>query len=103
MGTGQALALQPGVARSGATMTAGRFLGLGRNAAARFAFLMSLPITAGALVFKAVDVAGQGGGPDGLIAPFAWGIVASGISGWVAVWGTLKLKIGSEEGPGRVC
>src|SRR3546814_3865020 len=58
MGTGQALALQPGVSRSGATMTAGRFLGLGRDAAARFAFLMSLPITAGALVFKAVDVAG---------------------------------------------
>src|SRR3546814_11479505 len=72
-------------------MTAGRFLGLGRDAAARFAFLMSLPITAGALVFRAVDVAGEGGVPDGFIAPFAWGIVASGINGWVAVWGTLKL------------
>ncbi len=52
---------------------------------------MSLPITAGALVFKGVDVVGEGGIPDGFAAPFAWGIVASGITGWVAVWGTLKL------------
>ena len=91
MGAGQAVALQPGVSRSGVTMTVGRFAGLGRDGAARFAFLMSLPITAGALVFKAVDVAGEGGIPDGFAAPFAWGIVASGITGWLAVWGTLRL------------
>jgi undecaprenyl-diphosphatase len=91
MGAGQAVALQPGVSRSGVTMTAGRLVGLGRDGAARFAFLMSLPITAGALVFKAVDVFGEGGIPDGFIAPFAWGIVASGITGWLAVWGTLRL------------
>ena len=91
MGAGQAVALQPGVSRSGVTMTAGRFAGLGRDGAARFAFLMSLPITAGALVFKAVDVAGEGGIPDGFAAPFAWGIVASGLTGWLAVWGMLRL------------
>lgn len=91
MGAGQAVALQPGVSRSGVTMTVGRFAGLARDAAARFAFLMSLPITAGALVFKAVDVAGEGGIPDGFAAPFAWGIVASGVTGWLAVWGTLRL------------
>lgn len=91
MGVGQAVALQPGVSRSGVTMTAGRLVGLGRDGAARFAFLMSLPITAGALVFKAVDVAGEGGIPDGFVAPFLWGIVASGITGWLAVWGTLRL------------
>jgi undecaprenyl-diphosphatase len=91
MGAGQAIALQPGVSRSGVTMTVGRVAGLGRDGAARFAFLMSLPITAGALVFKAVDVAGEGGIPDGFVAPFAWGIVASGITGWLAVWGTLRL------------
>jgi undecaprenyl-diphosphatase len=72
-------------------MTTGRLLGLGRDGAARFAFLMSLPITAGALVFKAVDAAGEGGIPDGFAAPFTWGIVASGIMGWLAVWGTLRL------------
>jgi undecaprenyl-diphosphatase len=91
MGAGQAVALQPGVSRSGVTMTVGRLTGLGRDGAARFAFLMSLPITAGALVFKAVDVGGGGGIPDGFAAPFLWGIVASGLTGWVAVWGTLRL------------
>ncbi|MGH9212623.1 MAG: undecaprenyl-diphosphate phosphatase [Acidimicrobiales bacterium] len=91
MGICQALALQPGVSRSGVTMTAGRFLGLGRDAAARFAFLMSLPITAGALAFKFIDVQGEGGIPDNMRGAFAWGIVTSAITGYIAVWGTLKL------------
>lgn len=91
MGFGQAVALQPGVSRSGVTMTAGRLAGLTRDGAARFAFLMSLPVTAGALVFKGADVFGGDGIPDGFAAPFLWGIVASGITGWVAVWGTLRL------------
>lgn len=91
MGVGQAVALQPGVSRSGVTITVGRFAGLGRDGAARFAFLMSLPITAGALIFKYVDVQGEGGIPSDMVAPFAWGIVASAITGYIAVWGTLKL------------
>jgi undecaprenyl-diphosphatase len=91
MGAGQALALQPGVSRSGATMTVGRFSGLGRDGAARFAFLMSLPITAGALLFKGLDVQQSGGVPETFRAPFLWGIVASGVTGWFAVWGTLRL------------
>jgi len=91
MGLAQALALQPGVSRSGATMTAGRAIGLSRDAAARVAFLMSVPITAGAVVFKAADVAGEGGIPDGFYAPFLWGIAASALTGWLAVWGTLRL------------
>jgi undecaprenyl-diphosphatase len=91
MGVGQALALQPGVSRSGVTITVGRFAGLNRDAAARFAFLMSLPITAGALAYKALDVQGEGGLPADFVAPFAWGIVASAVTGYLAVWGTLKL------------
>jgi undecaprenyl-diphosphatase len=91
MGAGQALALQPGVSRSGATITVGRFLRLGRDATARIAFLMSLPITVGALAFKAIDVAGEGGIPDGFAWPFAVGILASGVTGYAAVWGTLWL------------
>jgi undecaprenyl-diphosphatase len=90
VGVAQALALQPGVSRSGVTMTAGRLVGLDRDGAARFAFLMSVPITAGALVFKGMDVV-RDGLPPGFAAPFAWGIVTSGIVGWVAVWGTLRL------------
>src|SRR6185436_2261797 len=46
IGAAQSLALIPGVSRSGSTMTMGRFLKLDRPAAARFSFLMSLPITA---------------------------------------------------------
>lgn len=91
MGVGQALALQPGVSRSGVTMTVGRITGLGRDAAARFAFLMSLPVTAGALLYKGLDVATGDGIPDGFLAPFLWGIVASGLTGWLAVWGTLRI------------
>jgi undecaprenyl-diphosphatase len=91
MGVGQALALQPGVSRSGVTISTGRFVGLDRDAAARTAFLMSVPVTAGAVLYKAVDVAGEGGIPPGFGPPFFWGIVASAITGWVAVWGTLRL------------
>jgi undecaprenyl-diphosphatase len=91
MGVGQAIALQPGVSRSGVTITVGRFAGLGRDGAARFAFLMSLPITAGAVLFKWFDVQGEGGIPADFRAPFAWGIVASAITGYIAVWGTLRL------------
>jgi undecaprenyl-diphosphatase len=91
MGAGQALSLQPGVSRSGVTITVGRFVGLSRDGAARFAFLMSLPITAGALAYKAIDVQGDGGVPSDFAAPFIWGIAASAITGYIAVWGTLKL------------
>ncbi len=91
MGVGQAIALQPGVSRSGVTITVGRFVGLSRDASARFAFLMSLPITAGALIFKWFDVQGDGGIPADFWAPFAWGIAASAVTGYIAVWGTLRL------------
>ncbi len=91
IGAAQALALQPGVSRSGVTITAGRFMGLSRDGAARFAFLMSLPVIAGALVFKAADMQSSGGIPPGFGPPFVWGIVASGITGYIAVWGTLKI------------
>jgi undecaprenyl-diphosphatase len=91
MGIGQALALQPGVSRSGVTITVGRRLGFDRDAAARLSFLMSLPIIAGAVLFKGVDVMGEGGIPDGFAAPFVWGIVVSGVTGWIAVWATLRV------------
>ena len=54
-GLAQAMALQPGVSRSGVTMTAARAIGLDRETAARFSFLLSLPIIAGAGLYKGVD------------------------------------------------
>lgn len=91
VGCAQALALQPGVSRAGVTITAGRFVGLSRDGAARFAFLMSLPIISGALVFKYIDVGGWGGIPADMHAAFISGMAASAVTGYVAVWGVLRL------------
>ena len=90
MGAAQCLALAPGVSRSGSTITAGRAVGLERDAAARLSFLMSLPIIAGALVFKGANLA-KDGMPAGFGPAFAWGILASAVTGYAAVWGTLRL------------
>ena len=90
LGAAQALALMPGVSRSGATITAGRWAGFDRDAAARLSFLMSIPIIAAALLFEGRNVVADGM-PDGFAAAFFWGIVASAVTGYIAVWGTLRL------------
>ncbi|MEO6123899.1 MAG: undecaprenyl-diphosphate phosphatase [Ilumatobacteraceae bacterium] len=90
IGMAQVLALNPGTSRSGITMTAGRFLGFDRDTAARVSFLMSLPVIGGAVVLKMAKLF-KDGIPDGLVTPMIIGIVTSGLSGWLAVWGTLKL------------
>jgi undecaprenyl-diphosphatase len=90
VGVAQALALNPGTSRSGITMTAGRWVGLSRDAAARASFLMAIPVTAGAVGFKMVKLV-LDGIPAGLGWPMLVGIVTSGVSGWLAVWGTLRL------------
>lgn len=84
LGVAQALALQPGVSRSGITITAGRAMGLDRAGAARFSFLLSLPIIAGAGVFKGVDLVGTGMPPD-MGGPFFWGFVSSAVSGFLVI------------------
>jgi undecaprenyl-diphosphatase len=85
MGLGQAMALQPGVSRSGATMTVGRLLGFDRDAAARISFLMSLPVTAGALAYKGAKLSSDGGLPDGTAPAFFWGVVISAVTGLAAI------------------
>ena len=90
VGAAQALALNPGTSRSGITMTAARHVGFDRDAAARLSFLMMLPVTAGAVALKMVRLA-RDGIPRGLEDAMVVGIVTSGISGWVAVWGLLRL------------
>jgi undecaprenyl-diphosphatase len=84
-GIAQALALQPGVSRSGVTMTAGRLLGFDRSSAAKFSFMLSLPIIAGAGLYKGVDVV-KTGIPSDLVWPFFWGVVASALSGFLVIW-----------------
>jgi len=85
LGVAQAVALQPGVSRSGVTITAARAMGLDRESSARFSFLLALPVIAGAGVFKGIDMLGTGL-PSGMAGPFAWGLVSSAVSGFVVVW-----------------
>jgi undecaprenyl-diphosphatase len=88
IGAAQAIALQPGVSRSGVTVTAARGTGLDRPSATRFSFLLSLPIIAGAGLFKGATVL-QDGLPPGTAAPFLSGMVAAAISGFLVIWGLL--------------
>lgn len=90
MGMAQALALFPGVSRSGATITAGRFLGLTRDAATRLSFLMSLPVIGGAGLYEGVKVLRGGGIPSDFLPAFGVGMTAAGITGFAAVWGLLR-------------
>jgi undecaprenyl-diphosphatase len=90
VGAAQVLALNPGTSRSGITMTAARYLGFTRDAAARASFLMAVPVTAGAVAYKLLKLA-KDGVPAGLGVPMIVGIVTAGLSGWVAVWGMLRL------------
>jgi undecaprenyl-diphosphatase len=90
IGAAQALALNPGTSRSGITITASRWVGFNRDSAARISFVMSIPVIAGAVVVKSAGLF-TGEIDSDLYAPMAVGIITSGISGWIAVWGTLRL------------
>ena len=84
IGLAQTVALFPGVSRSGATITLGLFLGLRRDEAARFSFLMSVPITAAAALLSLVDAFGSGiDFGDALL--FVVGSVTSGVVGYLAI------------------
>jgi len=84
IGIAQALALFPGISRSGITLSAGLFRGLTRESAARFAFLMGIPIIAGAGLWKMRSIVTGGSGDvhvDALLA----GVIAAALSGWLAI------------------
>ena len=85
VGLAQALALAPGVSRSGITITTGRFLGLDRDSAARFSFLLLIPITLGAVLWKGLTDIVLGDLPPGTTGPFIVGTIASAGSGVVAI------------------
>ena len=85
VGLAQTLSLMPGVSRSGITITAGRFLGLDRDSAARFSFLLLVPITFGAVAFKGIGDVVLADLPPGMTGPFIVGSLASLASGLVAI------------------
>jgi undecaprenyl-diphosphatase len=85
VGVAQALALAPGVSRSGITISAGRLFDLDRDAAARLSFLLLVPTVLGAVVLKGVQDVVLGDLPEGWKGPFAVGVLAA--------WGTGLLAI----------
>ena len=82
IGLSQALAIIPGVSRSGITMTAGLFSGLNREAAARFSFLLSMPIILGAAIIKVPHLVRH---PDVIDANFLIGMVIACITGIASI------------------
>ena len=85
IGAAQALALVPGISRSGISISAARFAGLDREAAARFSFLMATPVTAGAALFELRKVVAGESGVDVSVEPLVVGMVAAFISGMLAI------------------
>ena len=85
IGAAQAIALVPGISRSGISISAGRLAGLEREAAARFAFLMATPITGGAILFEARKLVTGEAGVTVDAGPLIAGLLASFVSGIIAI------------------
>jgi undecaprenyl-diphosphatase len=98
IGLAQVLALAPGTSRSGITITAARWLGLDRDGAARFSFLLLIPIVAGATVFKGISAV-KDGLPDGVAGPMIVGTIAAAVSGYFAISFLLRLVRTSSYRP----
>jgi undecaprenyl-diphosphatase len=90
IGLAQAVALFPGISRSGISISAARFLGLDRENAARFSFLMATPIIAGAGLFEARKMIGADSGLAGHTGLIAIGFAAALVSGLVAIAAMLR-------------
>lgn len=90
IGLAQCLALIPGVSRSGITITAALLIGYNRETAARFSFLLSLPIVFGAAVLKVGHLL-QTGIPAGEATPLLIGVASSAVFGYLSVVFLLKL------------
>ena len=91
IGIAQAAALVPGISRSGISISAGLFAGLDRPSAVRFAFLMAMPVTAGAVMFELRRiVAGElDVTPD--VGLLVVGVAASFVAGILAIHGLLRI------------
>jgi undecaprenyl-diphosphatase len=85
IGAAQALALVPGVSRSGISISAGLFAGLDRESAARFAFLMATPVTAGAGLWELRKIVSGQAGVDLPLVPLVAGMIAALVAGLLAI------------------
>lgn len=90
IGVAQALALVPGISRSGISIAAGLFAGLTREAAARFSFLMATPVIAGAGAWETLKLVRGEGGVDVSVEPLLVGMVAALVGGLAAIEVTLR-------------
>lgn len=84
LGIAQALAITPGISRSGSTIAAGLLRGLDRPAAARFSFLMMIPVVFGAGLFRMLELV-EAGPPPGQIGLLVAGFVAAAVSGYAGI------------------
>jgi len=95
IGIAQAFALFPGVSRSGITMTTALFLGVTRRDAARYSFLMSIPIIGGAILWEGHKLIKMHL-PVATLIPFGWGFLTSAIVGYLTIRVLIKyLSYGS--------
>lgn len=85
IGCAQSLALFPGLSRSGATIAAGMACGLQRKDAARFSFLMSIPIMVGASLVASFDLFADGEMLSFMITPLLLGFTSAAITGYVVI------------------
>jgi undecaprenyl-diphosphatase len=85
IGVAQVLALVPGVSRSGVTITAGRLAQLDRDAAARFSFLLAVPVILGAVLYKGAKDVVLNPLPAGWVGPFVVGTLAAAAVGLVVI------------------
>jgi undecaprenyl-diphosphatase len=84
VGVAQAFSVIPGISRSGSTMAAGLFRGMNRETAARFSFLLSTPIIAGACLKKGLEIH-HSGLPADMRLPFLFGIIVSAAVGYAVI------------------
>ena len=82
IGIGQALAILPGISRSGTTISTGLWLGIDRRSAAEYSFLLSIPVILGPSL---IEIGGVLTGPEGSLLPLAIGFLTAGISGYFAI------------------
>jgi len=83
MGFAQAVAILPGISRSGSTIAVGQLLGLSRDECARFSFLMVIPVIAGAMILEIAELGNAGVSVD--VPILAVGFLSSAISGFFAL------------------